>query len=45
MATDTTAYNVYRVYFKQSDKPDHQGIALVPAQIVNKAVEDSTTSR
>lgn len=32
MATETTTYNVYRVYFRQSDKPDHQGIALVPAQ-------------
>ncbi|CAG8948366.1 unnamed protein product [Penicillium salamii] len=36
MATDTTTYNVYRVYFKQSDKPDHQGIALVPAQMVDQ---------
>lgn len=32
MAAETTTYNVYRVYFKQNDNPDHQGIALVPAQ-------------
>lgn len=29
---ETTIYNVYRVYFTQAARPDHQGIALVPAQ-------------
>lgn len=29
---ETTIYNVYRVYFTQAAGPDHQGIALVPAQ-------------
>lgn len=33
MTTETTAYNVYRVYFKQLNRPDHQGIALVPAEM------------
>ncbi|KAJ5474103.1 hypothetical protein N7475_003669 [Penicillium sp. IBT 31633x] len=36
MTTETTTYNVYRVYFKQIDKPDHQGIALVPAQMADQ---------
>lgn len=29
---ETTIYNVYRVYFHQTSGPDHEGIALVPAQ-------------
>lgn len=32
MSTETTTYNVYRVYFSQARGPDHEGIALVPAQ-------------
>lgn len=36
MATETTTYNVYRVYLRQIDRPDHQGIALVPTQMVDQ---------
>lgn len=32
----TTTYNVYRIYFRQSDKPDHQDIVLVSAQMVDQ---------
>lgn len=36
MSTETTIYNVYRVSFAQSRGPDHEGIALVPAQNANQ---------
>ncbi|BDD63616.1 hypothetical protein MPDQ_004266 [Monascus purpureus] len=36
MSTDTTIYNVYRVRFEQARGPDHEGIALVPAQSPNQ---------
>ncbi|OJD15261.1 hypothetical protein AJ78_04483 [Emergomyces pasteurianus Ep9510] len=32
MSTETITYNVYRVSFSQARGPDHEGIALVPAQ-------------
>ncbi|KAJ9295274.1 hypothetical protein DTO271G3_6097 [Paecilomyces variotii] len=32
MSLETTTYNVYRVRFTQQGNPDHEGIALVPAQ-------------
>ncbi|KAL1867220.1 hypothetical protein Plec18167_008761 [Paecilomyces lecythidis] len=32
MSVETTTYNVYRVLFTQQGSPDHEGIALVPAQ-------------
>ena len=32
MPTETTIYNVYRVVFEQKRGPDHEAIALVPAQ-------------
>jgi hypothetical protein len=32
MSTETTTYNVYRVSFSQARGPNHEGIALVPAQ-------------
>ncbi|KAF2726602.1 hypothetical protein EJ04DRAFT_571119 [Polyplosphaeria fusca] len=31
--TETIQYNVYIVYFTQPSGPDHEGIALVPAQL------------
>ncbi|KAI3054862.1 hypothetical protein CBS147353_11398 [Aspergillus niger] len=36
MTSETTIYNVYRVVFSQSRGPDHEGIALVPAQNANQ---------
>ena len=36
MSSETTTYNVYRVYFEQSRGPNHEGIALVPAQNPNQ---------
>ena len=34
MSAETISYNVYRVRFTQSgSNPDHEGIALVPAQL------------
>lgn len=36
MTTEMTTYNVYRVYFKQLNRPDHQGIALVPTEVENQ---------
>lgn len=36
MSSETTTYNVYRVYLSQSRDPDHEGMALVPAQNFNQ---------
>jgi hypothetical protein len=33
MSSDTTHYNVYRVLSSQTHGPDHEGLALVPAQM------------
>lgn len=36
MSVETITYNVYRVVFSQRRGPDHEGIALVPAQNENQ---------
>lgn len=36
MSSETTTYNVYIVYFSQYRGPNHEGIALVPAQNSNQ---------
>ncbi|KAE8353232.1 hypothetical protein BDV28DRAFT_165110 [Aspergillus coremiiformis] len=36
MLAGTTTYNAYRVVFNQARGPDHEGIALVPAQNENQ---------
>ncbi|KFZ17189.1 hypothetical protein V502_04696 [Pseudogymnoascus sp. VKM F-4520 (FW-2644)] len=41
----TVLYNVYRIYITQGTGPLHEGIALVPVQLISQTAGASTTSQ